>query len=254
VGRTDLPLDDLRSRLEARAVPAKKEWWERYLKGAVPFLGVPMGDIRAAVVEWQAEHELSPSRLRRASLAMLALPSGEEKLAGILTMQVLLLPADELRGERDLGGIAVAFDRGHVADWNTCDWLCVRVLGPLIEREGRSTAEAVGAWTRAPGLWRRRAGVVAFVNLASRGDDAVPGLVDTVLAGCADLVRDPERFAQTGVGWVLRDLSDGEPDRVFAFVTAHRDTMSREAIRMAASRLPDDRRSALGLTGPRRRR
>lgn len=250
----DAMLDDLRARLEARAVPAKKDWWERYLKGAVPFLGVPMSDIRTSVLEWHDEQGLSPSRLRRASLAMLARPTGEEKLAGILTMQVLLLPAGELRGERDLAGIARAFDRGHVADWNTCDWLCVRILGPLIEREGRTTAETVGGWTRATALWRRRAGVVAFVNLASHGDARVPGLVDTVLAGCSDLVGDPERFAQTAVGWVLRDLSGAEPDRVFAFVTAHRGAMSREAIRMAASRMSDAHRAALGLSGPRRRR
>lgn len=254
VASGDALLDDLRARLETRAIQAKKEWWERYLKGAVPFLGVPMADIRAAVFEWQEEHDLTPQALRRASLAMLARPTGEEKLAGILAMQVLLLPRGELRGERDLPRIARAFDRGDVADWNTCDWLCVRVLGPLIEREGPPTAELVAAWTGAPGLWRRRAGVVAFVNLASLGDHAVPGLVDTVLTGCADLVTDPERFAQTGAGWVLRDLSDAEPDRVFAFVTEHRDTMSREAIRMAASRLPDEQRAALGVTGPRRRR
>jgi hypothetical protein len=251
---TEELLADLEARLRVRAVPAKKAWWERYLKGALPFIGVPMGDIRTAVLEWQDEHRLSASGLRRASLAMLARPTGEEKLAGILTMQVVLLPRGELQGDRDLPAIARAFDRGHVADWNTCDWMCVRVLGPLIEREGRPTAEAVVSWTRGTVLWRRRAGVVAFVNLASRGDTAVPGLVDTVLGGCADLVADPERFAQTGVGWVLRDLSDAEPDRVFAFVTAHRATMSREAIRMAASRLSDERRTELGISGPRRRR
>ena len=90
--------------------------------------------------------------------------------------------------------------------------------------------------------------------VASQGDELFRGLVDVVIDVCAANVVDPERFAQTGVGWVLRDLSDAAPQRVFDFILANRNVMSREAVRMASARLPDDQRTRLGITGPRRRR
>jgi 3-methyladenine DNA glycosylase AlkD len=247
-----LDLDDLAAVLRAGASPDKKAWWERYLKGAIHFYGVPMADIRRAIHGWAGDAPAAAQR--EAAFDLLTRSVAEEKLAGILIMQELLLPAGEFDSERDLARLARVFDRGHLWEWNTTDWLCVRVLGPSIEAGGRPTAARIAAWVDAPGLWRRRAGAVAFVPVASRGDELFEGLVDMVLEICRVLVADHERFAQTGVGWVLRDLSDATPDRVYDFVSSHRDEMSREAVRMAAARLSDAQRVDLGITGRRRRR
>ncbi len=248
------PLDNLTVRLRAAAEPAKKEWWERYLKGEIEFIGVPMGAIREAAHAWADAYGLDGDRAREAGFDLLRRPLAEEKLAGILLLQERSLPAGALKAERDLPRIAAIFDAGHIWEWNTTDWLCIRVLGPLIETGGRPVADIVAAWVEAPGLWRRRAATVAFVPSAGRGEEAFPGLVDIVLMVCSANVTDAERFAQTGVGWVLRELSDAAPGRVFDFVVAHHDVMSREAVRMAAARLNDDHRAALGITGKRTRR
>lgn len=245
---------DLRARLSAAGNPAKKAWWEQYLKGAIDFYGVPMAEIRRLCDAWQADRGLGAAELRDVSLRLLREPIAEDKLAGILIMQEMLLPACELVASRDLPEIAAVFDGGHIADWNTTDWLCVRVLGPMIERDGRPTAELLASWVKAPVSWRRRAAAVAFVPVAGRGDDAFPDLVDLVLEVCTTLVADAERFSQTAAGWVLRELSAAAPDRVCEFVQAHRDVMSREATRMAAARLSDADRAALGVTGARKRR
>lgn len=248
------PIEELAGRLAAAGQAEKKEWWERYLKHEIEFFGVPMGEIRLITRAWAKKHDPSPAQLRANAFELVRRPIAEEKLAGILLMQELLLPAGQIRAARDLPVVAALFDKGHIADWNTTDWLCVRVLGKLIENDGRPTAKRIAAWTDAPGLWRRRAAAVSFVPVAGRGDDVFPGLVDLVVDVCAANVIDAERFAQTGVGWVLRDLSDAAPDRVFDFVIANRHQMSREAQRMAAARLSDEQRSALGITGVRRRR
>jgi len=188
------------------------------------------------------------------ALALLRRPVAEDKLAGILIFQELLLPAEVTDWRSDLAALELVFDEGHIWDWNTCDWLCVRVLGPLVDRNGEPCARVIASWTDAPGLWRRRAGVVAFVNLAARGDDFFEGFVDLLLDAGAANTRDPKRFSQTSVGWVLRELSDAEPARVFEFVDGHREQMSKEAIRMAAARLSDQQRVELGVTGKRGRR
>lgn len=249
-----LPSHDLSRRLRAVADANKRAWWERYLKGAIPFYGVPMAAIRRTVHEWVAAHGLEGEALRQAAFDLLRMPVAEEKLAGISVLQEVLLPAGMLDVARDLDVIATAFDEGAIADWNTTDWLCIRVLGPWIEAGGDDAAARIAGWVGAPGLWRRRAGVVSFVPLAARGDAAMPRLVDTVVQVCEATVQDQERFAQTAIGWVLRELSDVAPDRVFAFLMAHEETLSREAVRMAAARLSEEQRAALGIRGKRRRR
>lgn len=241
-------------RLAGEGDPRTRDWWERYLKGAVPFHGVPMAGIRSTVRSAQAEHRLPTEDLRRAAYELMEGRYAEEKLAGILVLQELVLPAGGFDPLRDLPDVAGLFDRGHIADWNTCDWLCVRVLGPVTRQGGEPTARTIAGWVDAPVLWRRRAAAVAFVDLAGTGDALFPGFVDLLLDTCDHLAADSERFAQTGVGWVLRELSDTEPDRVVAFVDERRSRLSREAVRMAAARLPDEHRERWGIRGARRRR
>jgi|SRR5215211_7881791 len=81
------------------------------------------------------------------------------------------------------------------------------VLGPLVEQQGEPCAQAIAAWRGANTVWQRRASVVAFANLASKGDQTFPGFTEMVLNNCSHLLGSQERFAQTGVGWVLREHS-----------------------------------------------
>ena len=247
----------LGARLGERADPAKRAWWERYLRGAIGFRGVPMGVIRGTLHDWFREEgigEWPPDVQRNAALALIGEPLAEDKLAGILFLQEILLPRGLLDCEDELPRFAELFDGGAIADWSTCDWFCVRVLGPLAERAGERCARRIGDWRNGQGLWRRRAAAVAFVDLARRGDENFPGFTDLVLSVCATLAADPARFLQTAVGWVLRDLSVAEPARVAEFLAAHRAQLSREALRMATSRLPDAARDELLGARLRRRR
>ena len=54
-----------------------------------------------------------------------------------------------------------------------------------------------------------------------------------LLETCARTVECPERFAQTGTGWVLRELSVAEPERVIGFVETRIASFSREGLRYA---------------------
>ena len=88
-------------------------------------------------------------------------------------------------------------------------------------------------------------GGVAFVNLARHGDANFPGFSDMLLETCAATVRSPERFAQTGAGWVLRELSHAEPVRVAAFVEQHISALSAEGLSYAVARLPAETQARL---------
>ena len=151
---------DLQARLDARAEKRRREWWERYLKGVIPFRGVDMSGIRAAVREWFDDNDLVKlPRDERINLAweLLRRKLAEDKLAGILLMQEVLLPARDIDWPTDLAAIVSLFDEGHIADWSTCDWLCVRVLGPLADQQGEQCAREIASWSTTANLWRRRA-------------------------------------------------------------------------------------------------
>lgn len=237
---------DLDRRIASHGDPDKRDWWERYLKGVIAFHGVGIPDIRGIVRAWRRDHSLEAldgDALVELASACVALPTAEDKLAAIVLLQEhgleLLVP------DRHLAAIARWFDDGHVADWNTCDWACVRVLGPLVRRHGEPAAHAIAGWVDAPGLWRRRAAGVAFVDLAPEGERNFEGFTALLLGVASRTVTDPARFAQTGTGWVLRELSKAEPEAVRAFVTTHLDELSREAVKMATARLPEQVRRDL---------
>lgn len=240
-------LSALEARLDALATEKSRAFWERYLKGTVPFRGVPMASIRTAVHAWWRED--GPSSLASPAQKALALSLfdgrfGEDKLAGTLTLQELLLEALTLE---DVDELAALFERERIADWNTCDWFCVKVLGRLVARDlpSRAMAEAIAFWRGARTVWQRRAANVTFASLAKRGEGNFEGFTRLMLETCAVTVCSEERFAQTGVGWLLRELAETERAAVLAFTRRHLGAMSREGVRYVVERLPEPERAAV---------
>jgi len=200
---------DLLSRLRAVGNRETKVWWENYVKDCAPFLGVKMPAIRTVLHQWHGERVaavLGPEDQLDLALDLFEGAHSEEKLAGTLFLREILIPEGVLRPRRDVARFARLFDSGMIHDWNVCDWFCVKVLGPLIEGEGRRWAEPIARWRTAENLWRARASLVSFVGVA--GDAAWhPGIARS----CERLVRRPERFAKTAVGWILRDVAKSHP-------------------------------------------
>lgn len=135
-------------RLAAAADDKTRQWWERYLKGAVPFRGVPMGTIRQIVHEtWRTggADRQDPEVQLGLALAQFAEPFCEDKLAGVLALSERLL--DNLTADH-VPALAGPFERRQIDDWSTCDWYCVKVLGRFVERgeDRRERAEAIAAW------------------------------------------------------------------------------------------------------------
>ena len=237
-------IERLQLRLNAHATATTREWWTKYLKGNASFRGVKMVDVRKAVHAWFKEERLgellSVGQQEDLALMLLEVNCTEDKLAGVLFLQEILLPAGALDWRSDLPRFARLFDQEHIRDWNVCDWFCVKVLGPLVEQQGEACARAISGWREADGVWRRRASVVAFANLARQGDRNFPGFTEMVLDNCSRDLGSQERFAQTGVGWVLRELSRSEEGRVVSFVEANLDRFSREGLKNAIKYLPPE--------------
>lgn len=238
------PLADLKRRVggESTDRARARAFWSRYLREAAP-----MARIRACVQQWSADHALAahpPAVVRQIALALIAEPTTEDKLAGILVLQDVL--GDQLRAT-DLPAFAQLFAAGHLAAGRVVDWFCTKVLAMMLERAPARAeiARALAGWRTAETTWQRRAACVAFTRLAPRGEAALAGLVDLVLEVCATVVWSNERFDQTAVGWVLRELSRAEPVRVERFFRRYARLMSRECARCVVARLPEARRGEL---------
>lgn len=234
--------------LSAIADPALRTRWERYLKGGASFRGVPMAGIRRAMSMVWVESGLDEWPVDD----LLALADdwfsarwSEDKLAAVLLIAERLAP--RLRTS-DGPALRSPVARGHLADWNVVDWYSVKAVhGFLVSAtpaEVEARARSVAGWTTGAGLWERRAGLVAFVTLAGRPDEPFAGFTELVLRACAANLVSRDRFAHTGPGWVLRELSRHHPDEVRAFVAANPE-LSTEGRRMATARLRE---------GPYRRR
>lgn len=234
----------LQDRLAGQADPKTKAWWELYLKGVIPFRGVKMADIRRELHGWIQDDKIAerflPSEQKELALELIRDTYTEDKLAGILYFQEVLIPAGWVEWPVDLPRFADLFEDGFIYDWNTCDWFCVRVLGPLAKQERERCARAIAGWRTSANLWRRRAAGVAFVNLAGDGESNFPGFTTMLLDVCATTIRSQERFAQTGTGWVLREVWQAEPDRVTTFIEEHLDSFSSEGLRYATEKMPND--------------
>lgn len=241
----------LTAALHGASTPRSLSFWTRYMKGAAQFIGVSMADTRRVVHRWWRDHghgdALSVADQKALALHLLTLPYAEQRLCGVLLLAEVLLPH---LSAADLPALAALFDAGYVADWSLCDWLCVKVLGPLVAQaptpsDRAATARAITAWGSAPNLWRRRASCVAFVTLARHGDAACPDLPSLLLDACDALTRDLARFAQTGAGWALRELSVFDRAAVIAFTEARITRLSAEGLRYVTEKMPPDTQQRL---------
>ncbi|HSD89948.1 MAG TPA: DNA alkylation repair protein [Kofleriaceae bacterium] len=253
------PVADLRRRLSrdgggserTRSAPAAaalrsivRRWWSDHGLASHP---ATVGKrVALALIDHPPVAELAAisSQARGTRRHLGARPRRLLQLSGIIVLHELL--ADHLRAS-DLPRFAEMFAHGAFDDAAIVDAFGVKVLGTLLGRvRGRAeAARLLAQWRTADTVWQRRAACVAFTVLAPQGDSAHATLAQQIFALCGAVVWSPERLDQTGVGWLLRELSRAEPTRVEAFVRRHARFMSRECITDAIDRLAVDRQRDL---------
>jgi 3-methyladenine DNA glycosylase AlkD len=238
----------LQAQLDQGADPKTKQWWEAYLKHQLPFRGLKLPQVRQVVHTWvKAEDwvKLPKSQQLTTVSELLHSAYGEDKLAGTLLIQEVLIKQGVIDWSADLPLFASFFDQGAIQEWNTCDWFCVKVLNPLIKQHGQPCALAIMDWCHAENLWRKRASVVSFVNIAKRGNHNFPEFTPLLLQTCATVVQVPERFAQTGTGWALRELGLADQAAVVDFIETHAPYFSSEGLRYAMEKFPKELQTQL---------
>lgn len=236
--------EQIARQLEKRATAKTKAFWMRTLKGALPVRGVSMVDTRKVVHAYWTFAKLDTLRLesqRGIALALLAREHVEDKLAGILFLHEKLIKS---LGSQDLPSFAKLFESKAIADWSTCDWFAVKVLANLLKiaPEPSRFAKSLASWRKGSTLWQKRAAAVALVPSAKLGNRNFAGFVEVALQLSSALLQSKERFAQTGAGWLLRELwlaSRGEVER---YLRDNLKLFTREGLSYATRKMPAARR------------
>lgn len=228
-------ISDLQRRLDDAADMQTKQWFENYLKHAIRYRGIKTPKVARIVAEWRKLHglqQLSEEEGLDLAVSLIRQEHAEDKFAGTLYIQKYLqkrVEADSL-----LTRVEDLFSCGAFFDWSTTDWFCVRVLGPAIVRHGQEAAERIAGWCGETNLWNRRASIVPFRAVVR--DEAYHHLIKSTIAV---LVKERERFIQTGIGWVISDLSKVYPRVAEVLVERHFDDLSVEVIRRHTKYLPN---------------
>jgi 3-methyladenine DNA glycosylase AlkD len=222
------PLEaDLNRMLLIAGNQSKKEWWENYLKGFdMKFYGVPMARIRYISQSFWDDNELGIDFI----LGLFKIPVAEPKLAAIILLETRYLDKVD---ETDVPRLAALFDDGHISDWHICDWFCTKFLSNLLRRKP-AFKRILRGWNHGTTIWQRRASAVMFVPLAKSCKlEEAKEMMEIASAGLG-----PTRFEQTGVAWLMAELSISHKELVAVWVEEHKSILSKEALERASKRLP----------------
>ncbi len=219
-------IEEFHKQLVANSNKKKKDWWERYLRNSITFLGVGIPEIRDLLIVWYKENQIETLSLEtQLSIVkeVIMRTFAEDKLAGILFIQLFLLKAENYNSIVLL--IEKLFDEEKIFDWNTCDWMCVRLLTPIVESGDVESVKIITSWKDATFLWKARASAVAFAQVKDKTMHmkAIDEINRT-------LIKRDERFGKTSVGWLLREISRNDKTYVKNFVSDEIKHFTKETI------------------------
>ncbi|MEQ1501525.1 MAG: DNA alkylation repair protein [Myxococcota bacterium] len=231
----DALVADLRASLAPFADPTRAAASQRYLKTAMPMLGVPRPDQKRVFRAVFARHGMSgrgsagadDSAAWDAAVRRLwAEPEREAKYAAIALLQVqrgrfLTLDAVPLLEQLVREG----------AWWDLVDEIAAHAVGAVVARDRAAMRPVLERWIADPDPWVRRTALLA--QLRHRADTDVALLLDL----CLRQAPDRSFWIRKAIGWALRQHARTDPDAVRAFLAAHGAALSGLSRREAAKHL-----------------
>ena len=212
-------------RLKAVRNVEKAAWLENYVKHDIKSLGVGIPEIREIVKSIEKDflltHKSIPVQIQVLN-ELMEQEFSESKLASIIYLQLYWKKADS---RLILELISEWFDNNWINDWNVCDWLCVRLISPLIDEDVENTIKELSRWNKDEYLWKARASLVPFAECKSISRHG-----KTILSFSEILIKREERFCKTAVGWVMRQYSKTNTEFVADFLEMYKKWLTKEVI------------------------
>lgn len=128
----------------------------------------------------------------------------------------------------------------YVRGWGDCDDFCTHAFGELICQRPELSTKSI-EWTKRDEFWMRRASAVILIPSIwhDKYSETNPLQVSDIL------MTDEHDLVRKGYGWMLKILSNKEPQLVYDYLLKHKDKMPRVSYRYALEKMDADRKSIL---------
>jgi 3-methyladenine DNA glycosylase AlkD len=200
----------MRVALAGAAIPDKAPGMQRYMKSAMPYLGVPAPALRAVCKRVLPGIPLpTAAAWRRAALGLWrGARYREERYAAIE-----LTGDHRARAFQTLDALPV-YEEMIVtgAWWDYVDVLAKHRLGPLLAAHPTPMREAMLAWSRDQDLWKRRSSILCQLGFKERTD------LELLYACIEPSLSSGEFFLRKAIGWALREHAWTDPREVRRYV------------------------------------
>lgn len=226
-------LIEIQQKLSYAGDRKKAIWLEKYVKHGVKSRGVGIPIIKDIIKDISKDIDLKgfPQSKKIELLNLLMKQEfSEDKLTAILLMQ---FHWNGIENDVQLSMLSEWFNNQWISDWNICDWLCVRIISPMIDNDPQSTIDVLMGWNIAPFLWKARASLVPFTQCKT-----IESHRTIINDFSSNLITRPERFCKTAVGWVLREYSKIDKKFVQSFLEKNKKDITKEVLRNATKYFP----------------
>jgi 3-methyladenine DNA glycosylase AlkD len=215
----------VRRELRASADAAKAGPMQAYMKSAMPYYGVNSPQQKVIWRRVFAAHTLDDdaawqatvralwrnARFREERYAALAL-TGHRAYDAYQTLDAL-----PLYEELIVSG----------AWWDYVDLIAGKRIGGLLRRYPAEMKPLLRAWSRSPGLWKRRTAILAQLGFKDATD------LRLLYACIEPNLADRAFFIRKAIGWALRQYAWTDPKEVRRYVDANRKRLSGLSVREA---------------------
>ena len=233
---TDDLVDELERDLRAIGDSARALGSKAYLKSDLEFIGVAAKPLREVARVFLDRHPgIDRARLTRLVTDLWQRPVYEIKAVAVALLErnARMLDVDDLELVEDL------LRRSHT--WALVDWLCTKVVSPLVERDPAATEPTLRRWATDDDFWIRRASMLAQLPALRAGG----GDFELFASLASSMVEEKQFFIRKAIGWILRDVSKKRPGLAFDFLLEHIDEVSGLSFREGSKYLPEDQREEL---------
>ena len=120
----------------------------------------------------------------------------------------------------------------YINNWASCDTFCNHSVGTLVGMYPELLSNLKG-WALSGNRWVRRAAAVSLIIPARNGKFSED------IFEIADILHsDRDDMVQKGYGWMLKEASKANQEKVFGYLMSKKSTMPRTALRYAIEKMP----------------
>jgi 3-methyladenine DNA glycosylase AlkD len=207
---TEAYVDDLCSRMAAKADPVKAEKMAAYMRNQFSFFGISSPMRREITSRFLSERGLPPV----------------ENLADVC-QACWNVPQRELQYVvNDLGRKLIKKAEVHFLDrveslilqkswWDTVDFLAPKLAGRLFLRFPATIPTTTERWIESDNIWLQRSAILFQLDYKDKTD------ADLLYRYILRRKDSKEFFVRKGAGWALRQYSKTHPESVRQFIESH---------------------------------